>query len=481
MLLSSFILIPLLTGLLVFAIKSPLLVKQVTLYSSVVLAGLVLFACTQPLSSHYLHHHAGWLASLNANFDLALDGPGKITTLLTAVSFPIIFLATWNNRYESSSSYYGLLALTQAGLMGVFLSTDALLFYFFWELALIPTYFLASKWGGENRVRISFKFFIYTFAGSLLMLIGIIYLYFHTPDQSFAWQSFKQVTLSPQAQLYCFLFFFIAFAIKMPVFPFHTWQPDLYATAPTGTTMVLSGIMVKMGLFAVLRWLLPVFPEMSAEASPYIIILCITGILYASLIALKQQDIKRLIAYSSIAHIGLMCAALFANNTYSYDGAVIQFFSHGINIIGLWIVVDYIEKHTGITKMNELGGLAKTAPTLAILLVIVALANVALPLTNAFVGEFLMFNGLFQANPWYAVLAGIAIILAAVYTLGMIQKMFYGEAVKGITIPDIKAAEAVALVSVLVLIIAFGVYPKPMLEMGAEVWSSTKSAMAIVK
>ncbi len=479
MLLSSFIWIPLLAGIIAFALRSQLLIKQITLYCATVLAGLALFASCQPMGSHYLHHSSGWLATLGANFSLAVDGAGKITTLLTAISYPIILLATWNNNYSKPNSYYGLLMLTQAGLMGVFLATDALLFYFFWELALIPTYFLCSQWGGENRIQVSFKFFIYTFMGSLLMLVALIYVYFHTPDQSFAWESFKAATLSKQAEVYCFVLFFLAFAIKMPIFPFHTWQPDLYATAPTGTTMVLSGIMVKMGLFAVLRWLLPVFPEMSAIAAPYVIMLCIFGILYASLIAIRQDNIKRLIAYSSIAHIGLMCAALFANNTNSFEGAVIQLFSHGINIIGLWIVVDFIEQRTGITQMKQLGGLARSAPNLAIMLVVIALANVALPLTNAFVGEFLMFSGLFQMNIWYAVLAGVAIILAAVYTLGMIQKVFYGEATQIKFIADIKAAEAFALVSIIVMIVVFGVYPKPMLELGSEVWGTAKAAMAM--
>jgi NADH-quinone oxidoreductase subunit M len=358
------------------------------------------------------------------------------------------------------------MALTQAGLMGVFLSTDMLLFYVFWEVALVPAYFLCSIWGGEKRVPVTFKFFIYTFVGSLLMLIGIIYVYFKTPNQSFAWSAFTQANLSNTEQLYFFLFFFVAFAIKMPVFPFHTWQPDTYEQAPTGTTMVLSGIMVKMGLFAVVRWLLPVFPVMSAKMAPIIIILCIVGIIYASLIAIRQDDLKRLVAYSSIAHIGLMAAALFVNNSLATSGVLVQLFNHGVNIIGLWIVLDIIEQQTGVRKMSQLGGLAQQAPMLATLLVVVALANIALPLTNGFVGEFLMFSGLFKLNVWYAVIAGVSIILAAVYTLGMIQRVFYGEPYAGIQVKDVNLTQLVALSAIIVFIVFLGVYPQPLLDMG---------------
>jgi NADH-quinone oxidoreductase subunit M len=273
--------------------------------------------------------------------------------------------------------------------------------------------------------------------------------------------------LNEPEQKWFFWFFFVAFAIKMPIFPLHTWQPDTYEVAPTGTTMVLSGVMVKMGLFGVARWLLPIFPVMAKQMALPIIILCAIGMIYASLIAIRQDDIKRLIAYSSIAHIGLMCASYFVNNLYGTQGATMQLFNHGINIIGLWIVVDLIEQQTGIRKMSQLGGLARKAPWMAVLLVVVALANIALPLTNAFVGEFLMFTGIFQYSPWIAAFAGVSIILAAVYTLGMIQRVFYGEAVETIIIADVKTTEVIAMVAIIVMIILAGVYPGPLLGLGS--------------
>ncbi|TAD81877.1 MAG: NADH-quinone oxidoreductase subunit M [Bacteroidetes bacterium] len=462
MLLSLLILIPLLAGLAAFFAGNQ--AKALALGGSLLTAAVMGYLLSMPAQSAALEFSASWLGSIRANFTLGLDGLGKVTTLLTAVAFPIIFLSIWPNNYRDAHQFYGLMLLTMAGLMGVFLATDALLFYFFWELALIPTYFLCSKWGGERRIAVSFKFFIYTFVGSLMMLIGIIYLYYKTPDQSFSWKSMTQAVLTAKEQAFFFWFFFVAFAIKMPIFPFHTWQPDAYEQSPTATTMVLSGIMVKMGLFGVVRWLLPLFPDMSTKMAPIVIVLCIVGMLYASLIAMRQSNIKRLVAYSSIAHIGLICAALFAQNELAFNGALIQLFSHGVNIIGLWIVIDLIEQQTGITKMDDLGGLAQKAPTMAVLLVVIALANIALPLTNAFVGEFLMFNGLFKYQPWYAVAAGISIILAAVYTLGMIQKVFYGTSQNALVVKDVKPGVAVALVALVVMILAFGIYPKPMLQ-----------------
>lgn len=416
-----------------------------------------------------LSYDASWLPELGSRISLHLDGMSRMLCLLTAIAMPLIFSATWRQPEAGSKNYHGLMMLTQAGLMGVFLSMDCLLFYFFWELALIPAYFLCSFAGGEKRIKIIFKFFIYTFLGSLLLLVGILTLYFKSGDHSFALESLKQVKLTNTEQSFVFWLFFIAFAIKMPIFPFHTWQPDTYEQAPTGVTMLLSGVMVKMGLFAVIRWLLPLMPEASKYFANTIIIVSIAGMLYASLIAIKQDDIKRLIAYSSIAHIGLMCAAIFTNQSSGMQGVMIQLFNHGVNVIGLWIVAYAVEQSTGTRKMSELGGLAKKAPALAILLVIMALANVAIPLTNAFAGEFLMFNGLFRYNIWMAAVAGISIILAAVYTLWMVQKIFYGEEKPATAfVGDAGIEIKLPLIILAVVIVLFGFYPQPMLDLTAD-------------
>ncbi len=460
------ILTPLVAGLIAFSLKQGSSAKTFALLASVATLAIALVAVFTPGTIGY---DAAWLNSLGSRISLKTDGMGKMLSLLTAVSFPIIFTAVYNNEYKNASSFYALMLLSQAGLMGVFLASDALLFYFFWELALIPVYFLCSIWGGEKRIAVTFKFFVYTFIGSLIMLIGLLFMYLNTADQSFSLESFYAVKLTAKQELVMFWLFFIAFAIKMPIFPFHTWQPDAYEQSPTATTMVMSGIMVKMGVFAVIRWLIPMFPNAAAQSANLVIILSIIGMIYASLIAIRQDDIKRMIAYSSIAHIGLMSAAMFTNNQTAMDGVMIQMFSHGVNVIGLWIIADLIEKQLGTRNMSELGGLAQKAPVMAILLVIMALANVALPLTNAFIGEFLMFNGLFQYNMIMAAIAGISIILAAVYTLNMVQKVIYGElnatTEKAIEIPfNIQFA----LVIIVVLILVFGLYPQPLLNLTGD-------------
>ncbi|MBC7866123.1 MAG: NADH-quinone oxidoreductase subunit M [Gloeobacteraceae cyanobacterium ES-bin-316] len=470
--------LPLLAGVICFFLKKGDSAKTFAILSSLIVLGVsvasLIYADEAKFAS-YNRVNYYWLKHIGNSFYLGLDGTGRILTFLTAISFPLIFISTQKNNYKNPGSFYGLMLLTMAGLMGVFVALDALVFYFFWELALIPVYFLCSKWGGEKRIQTTFKFFVYTFGGSLLMLIGIIYVYMHTPqrmfedgsmsDHSFALQSFMSATLNPAEQQRLFWLFFAAFAIKMPVFPFHTWQPGTYDEAPTSVTMVLSGVMVKMGLFGVIRWLIPIFPAAVDTFANAVIILCIVGIIYASCIAIVQDNLKKLVAYSSIAHIGLMCAALFALNELSVQGAMIQLFSHGINIIGMWIVIDMLERQTSVKNISQLGGVAQKAPVLTIFLVIIALANIALPLTNAFVGEFLMFSGLFQANAWYAIAAGISIILAAVYTLRMIQKVFYGET-NPITerVQDISFAEKISLGVIVVFIFLLGIMPQHIIE-----------------
>jgi NADH-quinone oxidoreductase subunit M len=466
------ILIPLLSGLAAFFIRNEKNVKTWALMAAFASLAVSLAGLWLVKEQKYFLYHGEWLQILGSSFSVKLDGMGQVLCLLTAVSFPLILIATWKRSYTKPNNFFALMLLTQAGLMGVFLAMDALLFYFFWELALIPVYFLCSQWGGERRIAVTFKFFVYTFLGSLLMLVGILYLQSKTPGQSFSLAAFYelQLQLSKGEQLWLFWLFFIAFAVKMPIFPFHTWQPDTYQQSPVAVTMVLSGIMVKMGLAGLIRWLMPVL-TIGAETWSYTVIpLALAGIIYASLIALRQDDIKKLVAYSSIAHIGLMCVAVFASNATGMQGVMIQLFSHGVNIIGLWIAVEFIERKTGITKISELGGLATKTPSLAIFFVIMALANIALPLTNAFPGEFLMFNAIFRINSpyalWFTIAAGAGVILGAAYTLRMIRKVFYGETgTAGEAISDIGWNEKLALAVIAGLIFWLGFYPQAMLNL----------------
>jgi len=468
---------PLLAGLVTFVIREEKKVKAWALVASLITLGIsaVSLVYADNTKHFYLNNVSYiWLKYLGSNLTVGLDGMGHMLTALTALAFPVIFMATQKTSYKNANMFYGLMLLTQSGLMGVFSARDALIFYFFWELAVIPAYFLCSRWGGEKRISATFKFFVYTFTGSLLMLVGIIYVYLHTyptqyAEHSFAINSFYTAALSAAEQNWLFWLFFIAFAIKMPVFPFHTWQPDTYEQAPTATTMVLSGVMVKMGVFAVIRWIIPVFSVAVIRFDNVVIGLSVVGMIYASLIAIKQDDLKRFVAWSSIAHIGLMCAAIFTRTEIGIQGVLIQMFSHGINIIGMWIVVDLVEKQTGTRKISELGGIAHKVPALTVFLVIIALANIALPLTNAFVGEFMMFSGLFKFNMIYTAVALLSIILAAVYTLNMVQKVFYGESntITG-AMQEISLNQKIVLTVLVVLIFLFGVLPQPLIDLTSD-------------
>ena len=474
------ILIPLLSGLAAFFVRNEKTVRSWALFSAFITLIISLLGLSFFKEEKFLQHSYEWMGTIGSNFSVKMDGMGQILCLLTALAYPLVFLSTWKSNYKNANNFFALMLLAQAGLMGVFLSTDALLFYFFWELALVPMYFLCSQWGGEKRIQVTFKFFIYTFTGSVLMLVGIIYLHTQTTDHSFSIESFYKLgnSLNQKTQNWLFWLFFIAFAIKMPVFPFHTWQPDTYEQSNTATTMILSGVMVKMGVFATIRWLLPVLPISSFQWGDVVTSLAIIGMIYASLIAIRQDDLKRLVAYSSIAHIGLMVATIFSETQIGMQGVMIQMFNHGINIIGLWIIVELIERQFGTRKISELGGLAQKAPTMAILFVIIALANIALPLTNGFVGEFMMFSGIFTSqithyNILFTILAGLCIIFAAVYTLNMIRKVFYGN-VNTLTsaAQDIKLNEKIALGIIVILIFWIGVYPNTMFHITNEISES---------
>jgi len=468
------IVVPLVGGLLSFFLKNDKAVRLWALFSSLITLVVSILGLTVLKTDSYLQFRASWISSINASFSIRLDGMGQILCLLTAVSFPLVFISTWKSEYKKPNNFFGLMLLMQVGLMGVFLAMDALLFYFFWELALVPAYFLCSQWGGERRIAVTFKFFIYTFTGSILMLVAIIYIYLHTPDHSFDISAFYNTSLANKSESWLFWLMFIAFAIKMPIWPLHTWQPDTYEQSPTAVTMILSGVMVKMGVLGIIRWLMPVLHMSFYQWGDTVSTLAVTGMIYASLIAIQQDDLKRLVAYSSIAHMGLMCATLFAETQSGMQGVMIQMFNHGINIIGLWIVIELIERQFGTRKISELGGLAHHSPAMAILLVIVALANIGLPLTNGFIGEFLMFNGIFASSVTkyyiaFTVLAGITIILAAVYTLNMIRKVFYGQT-NSVTMAgySIRFNEKLALAIIVVFVFVIGLYPKIFLNITQE-------------
>jgi NADH-quinone oxidoreductase subunit M len=442
--------------------------KHVALFFSLVSLALtaVITAQFTPDATTQFVVNLPWIQDLGISFHAGIDGISLITVILTNVLVPIIILASYQHDYKKPHSFFALILFMQAGLLVVFTAMDAFLFYIGWEAALIPIYFICAIWGGKDRIRVNMKFFVYTIGGSLFMLLGIIYLYLQNPAHNFDIQAFYQLNLDPAQQGWVFWSFFIAFAIKMPVFPFHTWQPDTYTEAPAAGTMLLSGIMLKMGIYGVIRWLLPIVPAGVQDWGTLAIVLSIIGIVYASLIAFTQKDAKRLVAYSSIAHVGLISAGIFALNAQGMQGAMVQMLSHGINVVGLFFVLDIIYSRVKTNKIAELGGIAKVAPKLAIAFLIIVLGTVALPGTNGFIGEFLLLMSVYQFNIWAVVFAGLTIIFGAVYMFRMYQNIMLGktnELTIGFT--DIRGTEQLVLVIICALIIVMGVYPKPVLHL----------------
>ncbi len=442
--------------------------KKIALAFTIAELGVALYALTQFTndSSAQFIFDQSWISSFGIRFKIGIDGISMMMVLLTTFLYPLIVLASGKKEIKNTNAFYALMMFMQAGLIGVFVSLDAFLFYICWEAALIPIYFIAAIWGGENRIKVTLRFFLYTIFGSLFMLAGIIYLFLQTQGiKNFDIAAFYSLTLTAQEQAILFWTFFIAFAIKMPVFPFHTWQPDTYTESPTQGTMLLSGIMLKMGIYGVIRWLLPIVPDGVAQWGNFALILSIIGIVYASIIAIRQKDMKRLIAYSSIAHVGLISAGLFALNIQSMQGAMIQMLNHGISVVALFYIIHLIEERTGTRTIAELGGIVLKAPVFAVCFLIVMMGAVALPLTNGFVGEFLILMGLYQYNAWAAALAGLTIILGAVYMLRMYQGVMLGEA-NALTssFKDITGTERLILFTAVIVIIVVGIYPSFLLS-----------------
>jgi NADH-quinone oxidoreductase subunit M len=466
------ILLPLAFSLISFTIKEEGAVKKFA-FAGALAEFIVAIAAfiTYKTSCHCnLLASADWLNSMGITLRFGLDGIGLLLVAMTTFLVPVIILSSFNHHYKSPGSFYGLILLMEMALVGVFASFDGMVFYIFWELALIPAWFICALWGGNDRIRITFKFFVYTFTGSLFMLVALIWVYLRTPaPHSFGFENMLSAGLTPMEQNWIFAAFFIAFAIKIPIFPFHTWQPDTYTESPPAGSMLLAGIMLKMGLFGMIRWLIPICPDAIHQWAPVVLTLSITGVVYGSIIAIRQQDMKRLVAYSSIAHVGLIAAGIFAFSLQAMQGAVIQMVSHGINIVGLFIVIDIIERRTGTREISKLGGLALKAPRLAIFFMIILLGSVALPLTNGFVGEFLLLLGIFENHTVFAAVAGLTIIFSAVYMLWMYQRVMLGKTneLTG-NVEDLTWIEMATLTPLVMMIFWIGVYPNFFLEVSLQ-------------
>ncbi len=487
MLVGLLITLPLIASLLVFFTQGQASRKLALGLSIVefILAMVVFFQFKHNPDNANLIMNCPWVATLGIHFAVSITALSLLMVLLTTFLIPLIILSSFNTDYEKPNAFYGLILLMQMALIGVFTANDGFLFYVFWELALIPIYFICLMWGGEHRAKITFKFFVYTLLGSLFMLIGFIYLYNHTGFttglKSWAINDLYEAgkTLNVSQQSFVFWCIFFAFAIKMPVFPFHTWQPNTYVTAPTQGTMLLSGIMLKMGTFGLIKWLLPIAPLALEKWGGLAIGLSVFGIVYASCIAIVQKDYKRLIAYSSIAHVGLISAGILAANQQGIQGGLMQMMAHGVNVVGLFLIADILMRHTGTRDLDKLGGIRNMNGNFSVLFLVIMLGSVALPLTNGFVGEFLLINGVYQYNAWVAAFAGLTIILGAVYMLRSYQAIMLGERKdSAIAFGSLTSTDKWVLYIICFAVVAFGVYPKPLNELAEE---GTKAILTYIK
>jgi len=458
------LLIPFITGLLLLLIRNAATVKLAALTSAIVsLVATLNLVFTARLSSYSIN----WINFLDINFALGYDGTSLIMLVLTSLLFPFIIMAGMKREQKHAGLLYALILFTQSALTGVFLAQNAFLFYIFWELTLIPLYFILLLWGGEGRRNVTFKFFIYTLTGSLFLLFGIIYLYSITPGaHTTDFSAFSQLNIPANTQVWLFWVLFIAFAIKMPVFPFHTWQPSTYTMAPTQGVMILAGVMTKMGIYGALRFLFPVIPLGVQYWQTTVIVLSLIGVIYASVIAFRQTNLKTLIAFSSMAHISLMVTAMFVLNYFSLQGLLFQVLSHGVTIVALFYIVMLIEEKTGTLELPQMGGIKLLAPNMAILFLLVVLGSIALPLTAGFVGEFLLITGLFQQSIWFAAFGGITMVLGAIYMLYAYQRVMLGEKKSGFgNITDLSRIDYIVLIPLITIILILGIYPQPVFNL----------------
>lgn len=461
----SLILIILLIGAFATYIAGDKLAAKVALFF-----GLTALGCSIVLLNHFnlgenISFLCQWINLPNVSFALKADGLSIAMLLLTTALTPIIIYTSFGSDYKNAKSFYALILFMSFAMAGTFLAADGLLYYIFWELSLIPIYFIALIWGNgdtEERKKAVVKFFIYTLAGSLFMLVAFIYLY--QKAGSFLIEDLYKLNLSATEQLWIFLAFFLAYAIKIPIIPFHTWQANVYQKAPAVGTMLLSGIMLKMGLYSVIRWQLPLAPLAAKEYMYIFISLGIAGVIYGSIVALRQKDLKKLLAYSSLAHVGLIAAGTYTLTIDGLRGAVLQMIAHGFVVVGLFFISEIIFRRFETRTIAEMGGIRTQSPKFASMFLILVLASVALPTTFNFVGEFTVLYSLSHINLWFAFLGGTTIILGAYYMLKMYQQVMLGETNTKI-FADVTLNEGLALVLIIGVLFFFGIYPKPITDL----------------
>lgn len=411
-------------------------------------------------------------AGFSIQHHLGIDGISLYLILLATFLTPLALLASWVSVTRKIRAFLICLLLLETGMLGVFCALDLVLFYVFWEVMLIPMYFLIGIWGGERRIYAAVKFILYTMAGSLLMLVAILYLFFAQGASSFdlvqitELLSSGRLQFSPQEEFWLFLAFLIAFAIKVPMFPFHTWLPDAHVEAPTAGSVILAGVLLKMGTYGLLRFCLPLFPAASVGFAPFLSVLAIIGILYGALVAMVQPDLKKLVAYSSVSHMGLVVLGIFAFTTQGLQGSLVQMLNHGLSTGALFLLVGMLYDRRHTRAIEDFGGLAHSCPVYASVFLVVTLSSIGLPGLNGFVGEVLILLGSFARNRIFGSLAALGMVLGAVYMLWMYQRVFFGklENPANADLKDLGMRERVLLLPILLLMLWIGVYSAPFLS-----------------
>ncbi len=413
-----------------------------------------------------LAEHAVWVDAFNVNYSVGIDGISLPLILLTTFLTVLVVIAGWRVIQYRISHYLAAFLLLEGLMIGVFSALDAVLFYIFWEGMLIPMFLIIGIWGGENRVYATIKFFLYTLLGSLLMLVAFLYLY-NVSESSFSIVNWHALPIAHTAQILLFIAFFSAFAVKVPMVPVHTWLPDAHVEAPTGGSVILAAVMLKMGAYGFLRFTLPILPDASRTLAGVIIALSLIAIVYIALVALAQTDMKKLIAYSSISHMGFVTLGFFVFNTHGIEGGIVQMISHGFISGALFLCVGVLYDRLHSRKLETYGGVAHRMPVFAALMMIFTLANVGLPGTSGFVGEVLVIIGAFQESAIYAAIAALTLILGAAYTLRMYKRVIYGKIVNEAvsTLTDLNIQEKITLSVLAILVLLLGVWPFPLLEM----------------
>mgnify|MGYP003303977272 FL=1 len=473
--LPALVLVPAVGALLVVCLprRRPELLKLVAVATSVVVGAMSLwllkgFDASQGAEMQFTSR-ADWISDLGVQWLLGIDGISLFLVVLTGVLFPIALLAV--DPGHDDRAYYAWLLLLEAGVMGVFCALDLVVFFLCFEVVLVPMYFLIGRWGHGNRAYAATKFFLYTMAGSSLMLVGILAVAFLHADATGSSITFDLVSIAEAqaidatAARWIFAAFALAFAVKVPIFPLHTWLPDAHTEAPTAGSVILAGVLLKLGTYGFLRFGLYLFPEASHFFAPVFLTLGVVGIVYGAVVATMQRDLKRLVAYSSVAHLGFIVLGTFSLNTEGIEGGLLQMVNHGVSTGALFLLVGMIYERRHTRQIDELGGLQKAAPMMAAVFTLVMLSSIGLPGLNGFVGEFLVLVGAFNAHRWWAVIAAAGVILAALYLLWAYQRVFHGPAEgDNAEMPDLRLREGLVMAPLLALIVFMGVYPKPVIE-----------------